>query len=139
MDTKYCRGCRSNLEVEKFGVNLCKRDNLQSLCKICDSQYHADWYVTNKEKQKARIKDNKRKKTEWLESYKKTLKCAECSENRWFVLEFHHTDPSQKEFPIAHMNAKGASIKRTLKEIAKCEVLCANCHRARHYNEKIGS
>ena len=45
------------------------------------------------------------------------------------ALEFHHRDASSKEFEIGNSSA---SRSRRLIEAAKCDLLCANCHRARH-------
>lgn len=59
-------------------------------------------------------------------------KCIKCGYNKYSeVLEFHHRDPSQKEFSISR---KGycRSWEKTNKEIQKCDLLCANCHRELH-------
>lgn len=47
------------------------------------------------------------------------------------VFEFHHLDPSKKEFAIS---AKGItrSWDKIKEELDKCEMLCANCHRITH-------
>lgn len=50
---------------------------------------------------------------------------AECLE----VFQFHHRDSAAKLFGL--MNFSG-SLERLLSEAAKCDLLCANCHRKRH-------
>lgn len=45
------------------------------------------------------------------------------------ALEFHHRDPRTKEFGIG---ALISSKQRLNIELAKCDLVCANCHRARH-------
>lgn len=47
------------------------------------------------------------------------------------VFEFHHRDPSEKDFA---MSAKGhcRSWEAVKKELDKCDMLCANCHRIEH-------
>src|SRR4051794_5013008 len=45
------------------------------------------------------------------------------------VMDFHHRDPSTKEFALADFSG---SLKRLLTEAAKCDLICANCHRLRH-------
>lgn len=44
------------------------------------------------------------------------------------ALEFHHKDPSTKEFALS-----GGGLTRSItimrKEAAKCQLVCANCHR----------
>lgn len=83
-------------------------------------------------------KNNLRKKELrlWMLEYKKTLKCNRCPENHPYCLEFHHKDKN-KEFSISKSCSAGRSIKVILIEIAKCEVLCANCHRKEHFNIEL--
>jgi len=91
------------------------------------------WKKNNPEKVKEqRLKDKERRK-EW---YKK-LKfegCVKCGENRIVCLDFHHRDPNKKEFSVSGM-LWTHSKKRILEEIAKCDILCANCHRIEHEND----
>jgi hypothetical protein len=50
------------------------------------------------------------------------------------ALDFDHLDPSTKVRDIAKMHT--TNIKNLMKEIEKCQVLCANCHRIKTYNQK---
>jgi 5-methylcytosine-specific restriction endonuclease McrA len=57
--------------------------------------------------------------------------CEICGYNKYIgALEFHHTNPTIKEFGIAQC------IDRTLdslkKEVDKCQLLCRNCHAEAH-------
>jgi hypothetical protein len=57
-------------------------------------------------------------------------RCEECGYNAaTAALEFHHRDAGSKEFQISY---GGVSRKRLWDEAAKCDLLCANCHRLRH-------
>jgi hypothetical protein len=73
---------------------------------------------------------------EWYRQYKATLQCVDCGQNHPATLEFHHLDPSQKEVNISRLIATSSSLRRLKEEMAKCVVLCANCHRIRHWNER---
>ena len=53
--------------------------------------------------------------------------CVLCGELDLAVLDFDHLDPSTKINSICKMYS--SSWKRIEAEIAKCQVLCANCHR----------
>jgi hypothetical protein len=58
----------------------------------------------------------------------KAKPCADCGvEYPYYVMQFDHL--SDKEFTIGSF--KNVSIKKLLAEIAKCEVVCANCHAER--------
>lgn len=46
------------------------------------------------------------------------------------VYDFHHLDPSQKDFSISQ--AKGWSLENLIPELEKCALLCSNCHRLEH-------
>jgi hypothetical protein len=61
-------------------------------------------------------------------------RCVDCGYARCLAtLEFHHRDATTKEFGVANF---GGSLERLLTEIAKCDLLCANCHRKRHAREE---
>ena len=68
-----------------------------------------------------------------LMNIKKTLSCT-CGENHPACLEFHHIDPSIKEFEISGA-VRLYGKEKIMNEIAKCIVLCSNCHRKRHWDE----
>jgi hypothetical protein len=73
-------------------------------------------------------------KLEWR-AFKSTLKCTKCGFGHIAALDFHHTDPTQKDGNIHRLVSNGQS-KKVREEIKKCVVLCANCHRIHHYQEK---
>lgn len=51
------------------------------------------------------------------------------------ALEFHHRNPKTKKFTVGHGTHVG--LDRLLKEVAKCRILCANCHRILHTKRRI--
>ena len=67
-----------------------------------------------------------------FQAYKATLKCAECGEDHSYCLEFHHLDPSEKEITVTKAIQQRWSWDRIMREVDKCVVLCANCHRKLH-------
>lgn len=108
-----------------------KKDNRE---KVLESKRR--WYQKNKEKHKqSRIARDVRLREEYIE-FKKTLSCSRCPEDHIACLEFHHLDPCEKDMGIAAAMTNGWSMKRIKKEVAKCIVLCSNCHRKEHYDLK---
>ena len=76
----------------------------------------------------------RREKTEQLLAYFATHPCIDCGETDPLVLEFDHVS-DDKSFEVARaMSDKSWST--ILDEIAKCEVVCANCHRRRTYRRR---
>jgi hypothetical protein len=57
--------------------------------------------------------------------------CALCSMADPDCMECHHLDPNEKEFAISQQ-IYSATLKGILAELAKCVVLCANCHKKTH-------
>lgn len=101
------------------------------------------WYEDNKRKPEYRKRlrefdDNRRKQLiEWFCEYRKTLSCAKCGFAHPAALDFHHRNPEEKLYEVSVMPGKSISKDKILAEIAKCDVLCANCHRIFHYEEKL--
>lgn len=60
-------------------------------------------------------------------------KCQICGYNKCIkALEFHHINPSEKDFNFD--KAKSKSWEITNLELQKCILVCANCHREIHDN-----
>lgn len=61
----------------------------------------------------------------------KAIPCADCGKRYpHYVMDFDHVS-DDKEANVSDLKRSGVSESRLLAEIAKCEVVCANCHRAR--------
>ena len=74
--------------------------------------------------------DKRRKKNKELLVESKGGKCERCGYDKCIAaLEFHHLDPSTKEFSLTG-NTYG--LARQMKEAEKCILVCANCHREIH-------
>ena len=67
-----------------------------------------------------------------LAEIKEASGCVDCGINNHILLDFDHL--KDKKYNISRMIHDGFSWAAIKKEIAKCEVVCANCHRIRTYN-----
>ncbi len=69
----------------------------------------------------------------------RTSKCS-CGESHPAALQFHHRDPTTKLFTIGNAYSRYKSDEELENEIAKCDVLCGNCHRILHadWDEFLG-
>ena len=66
----------------------------------------------------------------------KNVPCTDCGHKYPpYVMDFDHRDPALKEDNLSKMAHQGR-IKRLAEEIAKCDVVCANCHRERTFGPK---
>jgi len=84
-----------------------------------------------------RVARRKKEIKNWIEDYKKTLKCSSCGENHPATLDFHHKNQKDKEKGICYFVSNGYSIDKIENEIQKCQILCSNCHRKLHYKTAI--
>lgn len=85
-----------------------------------------------KDHKKAMRESKARKRATFL-AYKLTLSCIYCGEAHPTCLDFHHRNPAEKVETVSNIfNTRG--LKALWDEIAKCDVICANCHRKLHSN-----
>jgi hypothetical protein len=70
-----------------------------------------------------------------LKEIKEASGCVDCGESNHIVLDFDHI--RNKKYNISRMIHDGFSWAAIKKEIAKCEIVCANCHRIRTHNRLI--
>ena len=98
--------------------------------------YWRAWYKRNSANQIKRVAERKKDVANWLHDYKSTLTCSNCEENHPAALDFHHIDSSKKTVEVSTAAYLGWGINRIKKEISKCVVLCANCHRKLHASER---
>jgi hypothetical protein len=61
-------------------------------------------------------------------------RCYDCQNSfEQYMYDIHHVDPNSKDFAFGKMNIRDWDIIKL--ELDKCVLLCANCHRNRHYNK----
>lgn len=122
MEKRKCKTCKLIKSLNEFanaGIINGKR-YYRHLCVNCYS------------KSKQPLKDKIR------ESYfkiKQSEKCENCGENDFRVLDFDHKDPKTKSFNVSDGIRRGYSFDKIKREIKKCRVLCANCHRRKTWCE----
>jgi hypothetical protein len=67
-----------------------------------------------------------------LSDIKEASGCIDCGANNHIILDFDHI--RDKKYNVSRMIHDGFSWAAIKKEIEKCEVVCANCHRIRTHN-----
>lgn len=113
--------------AKKFGVSRTTVvTNTQNKRKIIDE-------IEKKKRNYIRVK-NRRQKLKKMSVAYLGGKCIKCGYDKCiWALDFHHRDMEEKEFGISkYQNLSWDKIK---KELDKCDLLCANCHREKHYSE----
>lgn len=136
---KQCTACGELKEETQF--YKCNRwpDGLQKQCKDCHKTVNKKHYSANKDAYMSRSTAQRKEITEWWKEYKRDLTCQVCGESRWWCLDFHHTDPTTKDMAVSAMVSNIKNKETILEEIAKCVVVCRNCHADIHYQKNYGS
>ncbi len=110
--SKRCRTCNKSKPLGSFQRRAEAADGRAYVCKECKNAHRKV------------ACDAMRKKVGDL---KVATGCAKCGYDAHpAALHFNHLDPSTKKFNIGA--SMGIRWDRIEEEIAKCEVLCANCH-----------
>lgn len=89
-------------------------------------------YKEHKEIYAERLVEKRRRNKKYIDDIKAKSKCKKCGFKHPAALQFHHRDPSIKDDTVSHGTAHWG-LKRLKLEIAKCDILCANCHCIKHW------
>ena len=136
---KTCYICGEQKPFEKFGKNSRTSDGLQIKCIECKREYERLNYLENVLQRQAqrkiiRTKSSVRNKNFVLD-YLSKHPCVDCGNTNVIVLDFDHIN-NDKEHNVSDMTHRGWSLNNLKKEIEKCEVRCANCHRIVTYERR---
>jgi len=92
---------------------------------------NARYYAANRDGELRRVRERQRATTEFLRRLRE-VPCSDCGIRRpACVMDFDHRDPSAKRFTLTSGRAALKSRTELQDEVAKCDVVCANCHRLR--------
>lgn len=100
------------------------------------------WYAKNKKKVMARVSENTKgyrvRNKEYVRTLKEQTPCKDCGNfYKHYQMDFDHIE--EKKFNISQMIKESRSIDSIQKEMNKCELVCANCHRERTWNRLKGN
>ena len=136
---KKCPQCAEWLPAECFSWRRAGL-SVNSYCRPCQRAYSKAHYRRNAKLHNQRRRRNqeryRRRNRERVREYLSMNPCIDCAESDIRVLEFDHVRGT-KEANISNLVREGWAWQRIVREIAKCEVRCANCHRRRTV-EKFG-
>ena len=122
MNTKICPNCNKEKDISEF-YKKNDRKNGSSSCKSCFTEYCTNRLI--------------KKKIDAI--LYKGSKCNDCSfsypDYPYVIFDFHHKDPNLKEFDWSKLRLR--SKDTIIRELDKCDLLCSNCHRIRHYKQQV--
>lgn len=134
MNVKICAKCNESKPLN--GFNKKGGERLQPYCRECQRELSRQQYAENTDKQKKQVYEKKALRIAQNKKIVKELKestpCMDCGKRYpYYVMDFDHQH--SKEFIISKALNDGTSLERIQKEIDKCELVCANCHRMRTF------
>jgi transposase len=87
-----------------------------------------------KEKTMNRQKQSRHRNIAFIREQKQGKRCVDCREDYpYWMLEFDHLPGHEKLFTIGGRRARDFTIQQLIDEIAKCDIVCSNCHKSRTY------
>jgi 5-methylcytosine-specific restriction endonuclease McrA len=111
------------------------------LCANCHRKEHHDGddpeTVPSRERLEARIDrvskhEARNLRRQWTLAHKRESGgCERCRVSDPVCLDFHHTGEKTRE--VSHLISFGRSLSEIRREIERCRILCANCHRVEHF------
>lgn len=143
VETKRCKMCVEDKPLIEFTKNSKGKHGVGSYCVSCESKRKKAYYVKNKQRHAKNCRnwtEANREKIRRIADEKKTrvdaLKdkpCMDCGQSfPPYVMDFDHRNPATKSFNIGRgFSRKWATIEA---EIAKCDLVCSNCHRIRTFS-----
>jgi hypothetical protein len=116
-------------------------------CKTCNKTKPFSEFYTNGKTPKGTVKykpsckecsesERQRFSSEKLDLVKERYgtHCVRCGYSKCYAaLEFHHPNPREKEFIPSSLIHNASPVETLFKELDKCVLLCANCHREIHH------
>jgi hypothetical protein len=133
---RRCSVCKRRFPDDEFPLRKKGGTRRQPYCKQCKAAYQRRWYEQHRERHLAAVLANKRerrKRNYALINAAKSVPCADCGRTYSpYVMDFDHAHGA-KTANISELARAAAPLAVLVAEIAKCDIVCANCHRERTY------
>ena len=144
---RVCSGCGVVRPQEEFALKSRTTGKRHSRCRLCCRERSKQHYRANRAAYLTRNQRanpvQRQRAAALVYAFLIEHCCVTCGESDPVVLELNHLGSEAKLANISDMIQRGCSAARLNAEMAKCEILCANCHqrftslgRARHYKSQ---
>ena len=140
----YCKPCNMeynrNLKRKQAAEKLANKPTLY--CEVCSNVLPVGRKVYCSQKCRSKRQSNATYKNQQARGKLRKIamiekmggKCSMCGYSKCLgAMEFHHVDPSTKEFGLDARRFSNTSQERLDIEAAKCIIVCSNCHAEIHW------
>ncbi len=139
---RRCSHCKEWKPEEAFSISNKRKGTRLRFCSVCMRPYRKSWYARHKNEQVERTSKTRQVRKAAARKLIRDLKsnpCADCGGRfHWTQMDFDHVK-SDKLKDVARMVQTPYSVAKLLTEVAKCDLVCANCHRLRTWKRSGGS
>lgn len=135
MEARRCSACGESKPVDQFNARIkhANRTIYHTYCLPCRREYRRNHYQRNKAYYFQKVREREARIREMIRQAK-ARPCADCGiQYASWQMDFDHVR-GVKIMTLARRGATAFTIRKVLDEIAKCEVVCANCHRNRTHH-----
>lgn len=135
---RTCSKCKKFLSIDEFNFRYREKGIRLTYCRECGKLLTRNHYKNNKKQYLKRNARSLAKCQEFVRNLK-SRPCQDCGiQYPYYVMDFDHREGEVKEIQLNQFFRY--SIKKLSEEIAKCDVVCSNCHRERTFqrlNQKL--
>ena len=139
MKERLCSKCNISKPISEFPFRNKQKGTHHSYCLACGRKWVKGHYERNVERYVVKARERRKRLVnilnEQIFNYLENHPCVDCGENDPVVLEFDHVR-GKKAYEVSTLGYRLVSWNLVLKEIAKCEVRCANCHHRKTAEER---
>lgn len=129
IEHKLCSKCRAKKPLKEFNFRHRATGIRHSYCRTCGNQLTRHHYKQNKRQYLDRNLRAYLKRREFVREIK-SRPCADCGvQYPYYVMDFDHREGESKKYELSCVDRM--TMQAILRETAKCDVVCANCHRER--------
>jgi hypothetical protein len=125
-ETRRCGRCNNELPLSAFNRHP---HGHQWWCRECFREYFRERGAKHRRQSGEARRRRRLAARQFVKEHLATHPCVDCGESDVAVLEFDHLREKLRE--LSQLVGSGASLAVIKTEIAKCEVVCCNCHRRR--------
>lgn len=139
---RICSGCKKEKPLSDFSIRKSKHwTGKNARCRRCLADYIVKYLKNNPDKKRLKRDTNNKRRHElfdFVRKLKEGTPCKDCREKyHYCAMQFDHLDSDKKIQTISYMIRQIYSLDKLKEEIAKCEIVCANCHAIRTHGRIV--
>lgn len=134
---KRCGRCGETKPLDEFHRSQ-RRGGRQTWCKACRRAYDAAYSRATLARRRARAREKRAAFLDWYLALKTGKPCADCGGAfHPAAMQWDHKPGVEKRANVGDLMRQAVK-KHVLDEIAKCDLVCANCHAVRTFERRRG-